>query len=293
MLSHPAQSMFIGTIPMGFATILNSLVIMFPSRPGFHHTAVIFWWIDVVMMFFSVFVVVSYISVVHQHSYENMLATWLLPIVPAVVTAGSGGIVAASQTGLTAKYIIIISYMIWGIGIPLSFCILAIYFSRLAFYGLPKPDLIISTMLPLGPMGQGCFGIVSLGSASYKLTSTSSTQSLRLFGESAYGGGIVVGLIMWGFGFFWLVMAIISILYTFISSKNIQFNLGWWGLTFPLGVFISGTNSLARALDSNFLQVLETIFTVALFILWVMDLLLTIVNSANLSLLFDPNMADS
>ncbi|PVV04401.1 hypothetical protein BB560_001102 [Smittium megazygosporum] len=292
-LSHSAQCMFFGTIPAGLATILNSLVMMFPHRAGFHFAAMVLWWIDVFLMLLCVFVVVTYMSVIHKYNFENVLATWLLPIIPAVVAAGSGAVVAGSQTGLTAKIIIIISYMIWGIGIPLSFCILAIYFSRIVLYGLPKPDIIISTMLPLGPMGQGCFGIVSLGSASYQLTSSSSTQSLRLFGETAYGGGIVVGLILWGFGFFWLVMSIISMVYTFIVTKQTRFNLGWWGLIFPLGVFISGTESLAHALDSNFFRIVGTALTLVLFVLWVMNSLLTVINSVNLSLFFDPSVNDA
>ncbi|KAJ1679138.1 Plasma membrane sulfite pump involved in sulfite metabolism, partial [Spiromyces aspiralis] len=58
MLSHPQQSMFIGTIPMGLATIVNSLVIMIPMSkyPWVPYVAWGLWWLDVALTLGSVLI---------------------------------------------------------------------------------------------------------------------------------------------------------------------------------------------------------------------------------------------
>jgi hypothetical protein len=49
-----------------------------------------------------------------------------------------------------------------GIGMLLSFIVMALYFHRLTVYSLPNAEVIVSAFLPLGPLGQGAFGIMQL-----------------------------------------------------------------------------------------------------------------------------------
>jgi tellurite resistance protein TehA-like permease len=74
-------------------------------------------------------------------------------------------------------------------------------------------------------------------------------------GDVAYVLGFFVALIMWGFGLVWLVFALASI----YKSKPFQFNMGWWGFTFPLGVFSISTITLGVELDSAFFKVFGTV----------------------------------
>ncbi|KAK5112055.1 hypothetical protein LTR85_011636 [Meristemomyces frigidus] len=45
--------------------------------------------------------------------------------------------------------------------------------------------------------------------------------------------------------------------------------MGWWGFTFPLGVYATSTTMLANELPSAFFRILATIFSVAVALLWV------------------------
>ncbi|OMJ10870.1 Sulfite efflux pump SSU1, partial [Smittium culicis] len=72
----------------------------------------------------------------------------------------------------------------------------------------------------------------------------------------------------WGFGVFWLVMAIASTIYGLKRGK-VAFNIGWWGLTFPTGVFISATNTFAKEFSNNGFKVFGAVLTISLFVLWV------------------------
>ena len=54
----------------------------------------------------------------HQLDLEHMTAAWLLPIVPAVVAAATGGIVASVLSPDLAFVTLAISYMLWWAILP-------------------------------------------------------------------------------------------------------------------------------------------------------------------------------
>lgn len=98
---------------------------------------------------------------VHEASLESMTAVWLLPIVAPIVAASSGGIVAEIlPNSQHALWTVLVSYVIWGSAVPLSMVVLVMYFQRLTIYHLPPQEVIVSVFLPLGPLGQGGFGIM-------------------------------------------------------------------------------------------------------------------------------------
>ena len=54
LFEHPVQSLFIGAIPMGFATIVNGIFLLWPLSPETILVAHYLWWVDVVLSLFSV-----------------------------------------------------------------------------------------------------------------------------------------------------------------------------------------------------------------------------------------------
>ena len=64
----------------------------------------------------------------------------------------------------------------------------------------------------------------------------------------------VVALIMWGYGLVWMFFALAS-----ISRSKFPFNMGWWGFTFPLGVFTVAETTFGKDLPSTFFDVLGTV----------------------------------
>lgn len=88
------------------------------------------------------------------------------------------------------------------------------------------------------------------------LLSQTNNQSLAPgAGEIFSAMGFLVALILWGLGLSWLFFAATSIFYT----RKFPFNIGWWGFTFPLGVFTASTCQLGRELGSRFFLVLGTV----------------------------------
>jgi tellurite resistance protein TehA-like permease len=88
-----------------------------------------------------------------------MGAAWLLPVVACVVAAASGAIVAdVLPDPQYALATLIASYVLWGVGVPLALMLIVVYLMRLMLYKLPAKMVIVSTFLPLGPLGQGGYG---------------------------------------------------------------------------------------------------------------------------------------
>lgn len=91
-----------------------------------------------------------------ERHLSTMTAVWLLPIVSCVVAASSGGIVAEILPNKQyALWTVLVSYILWGIGVPLALMVMVIYLLRLTLHKLPPKAVIVSVFLPLGPLGQG------------------------------------------------------------------------------------------------------------------------------------------
>ncbi|PVU91802.1 hypothetical protein BB559_003960 [Furculomyces boomerangus] len=296
MIEHPMQSMFVGAIPIGLDTIINSIIFMFPKNTHSWSPTLglILWSVNIALTLFSCLVIPFYKMVIQEHSLDKMYATWILPIVPAVVVASSGSVVANVLPAHQAHVIIIISYILWGLGISLCLCVIGLYYTKITLYKLPPPELLITVFFPLGPLGQGSFGIMNLGIVANKIYGTSSTISIPtpLFGEIALVFGVLIGMVMWGFGFFWLSMATSSIIYGMQKNK-VKFNLSWWGLTFPLGVYISATNTLGNIFDSTAFKVLGTFLTCCLFCLWLLVFCKTVRGAYTSELFVDPSLVNA
>ncbi|KAL8826964.1 MAG: hypothetical protein Q9191_003470 [Dirinaria sp. TL-2023a] len=220
-----------------------------------------------------------------------MTAAWLLPIVAPIVAAASGGVVAEILPNPQhALWTVIVSYILWGIGVPLAMAVLVIYFHRLTIWKLPSREVIVSVFLPLGPLGQGGFAIMQLGKVS--LTIFQKTHTLEAAngqaGEILYVIGWLTALVMWGFAVVWLFFAVASI----SSSSKFPFNIGWWGFTFPLGVFSVSTTTIGKELPSVFFDVLGTIFSIMVTLLWIMVVCGTLKGLAAGGLLFAPCLND-
>lgn len=150
---------------MGLATIVNATVLIAVPKYGewARVLAQTLWWAVVCLSCLTCFGVPFLMFHIHKLSLDKTTGAWLLPVVPTVVAAASGGLVATViHPALT---VLIVSYMLWGMGMGMSFLILALYFHRLTIYHLPDAEVIVSAFLPLGPLGQGTFGIIQLSQA--------------------------------------------------------------------------------------------------------------------------------
>lgn len=258
MLTHPVQSLFLGTVPMGLATIVNMCAFVVVPEWGSWALTLTWtlWWIDsavsIAVCMFLPFAIM-YLHAAPVNKLQSMTAVWLLPIVSTIVASASGGIVTEALYNAGhhthAFWTMVTSYVLWGTGVPLAMVVLVMYFHRLTVHRLPPREVIVSVFLPLGPLGQGGFAIMQLGKVA-RLVLPEIPGSLGglegTAGNDLYVIGLVVAIIMWGYGLVWLFFAMAS-----ITLSKFPFNMGWWAFTFPLGVYCVSTNTLAIELPST------------------------------------------
>ena len=264
LFQHPVQSLFIGAIPMGFATIVNGMLIIWPVTALSLQITNVMWWVDVALALFSVLLVPYFMFTAQEHSVEKMTAAWLLPIVPPEVTAASGGLLAQHLSPALGSTVIYVSYLLWAVSVLLAMGILAILLLRLTLHKLPHQDMAVSAWLPLGPLGTGAMAMITLGLADQKVFAGTALAGMADFGFMA---GLFVALILWGFGLWWMLMAVFFTLR--YLGEGLPFNMGWWGFTFPLGVFDAATYLLARETNWGVFLPLGALFTIALAFFWV------------------------
>lgn len=286
IFSHPSMALFLGAIPMGLATVLNGFLKY--GIPIYGDVALqiaqLLWYVDVVLAV-GIGVLVPFCMFHKQdHQLHTMTAMWLLPIVACEVAATSGGLLLAHMhVSQQAVGILFTSYMLWGMSVLPAFGILTILMLRLAVHQLPSKELAITSWLALGPIGTGALALLILGAQAPEVLALIQLENLGVFFQNA---GIVASFILLGFGVWWVAIAVLTTLKH--AATELPFNLGWWGLTFPLGVFTLAILSLGQQLHLSFIVDTGLAFAAILMMLWVMVMSKTLQGMYQGNLFFSP-----
>lgn len=286
IFNHPNMSLFLGAIPMGLATIANGFLSF-----GVHlygdiavQIATYLWYLDVFLAVLIAWGVPFCMFSCQDHQLQRMTAVWLLPIVACEVAASSAGLLlqhlAADQHALA---ILITGYVLWGISVLPAFAILTILMLRLALHQLPEKEVAISSWLCLGPIGTGALALLLLGQQAPRILNAVGLEELVTIVPAL---GVIGGLVLLGFGLWWFGIAVLTTVRH--ARTGIPFNLGWWGLTFPFGVFILAIFNLAHQLQFNFLTYIAVALSIVLLALWALVMKKTVVGAYSGQLFFSP-----
>ncbi|MBI3582096.1 MAG: TDT family transporter [Nitrospinae bacterium] len=267
IFGHSVMSMFLGAIPMGLATIINGLLAFGVPHGGDEAVSVAhaLWWLDMALAV-ACGVLIPFLMFTRQdHSMEKMTAIWLLPVVAAEVAAASAGtLVPHLADPHSALRMLVLGYALWAFSVPIAMSILVILVMRLVLHSLPSRDMAASGMLSLGPIGTGALGLLVLGADAPKVFTAAGAPGL---GDVAAGIGVVGGAVMWGYGAWWLMLTMLTT--ARYLREGMPFNLGWWGFTFPLGVYSVATLALARQTHLQFIMNIGVALVVCLAVFWI------------------------
>ncbi|KPI46073.1 Sulfite efflux pump SSU1 [Cyphellophora attinorum] len=289
VVRHPHQSLFLACFPVGLATIINMIALVCAPAwgQGWAVFAWVLWWIVLVLALGTCFHLTFTIMTHRRHDLGEMSALYLIPIVAVVIVATSGSLVATAIPGRENKlWTLYISYILWGLGSPLSWIILTLYFLRLATYTPLKREVIVSLLLPIGPLGLEGFSLITLSKVAQELF-----LEVHAFPHSSPEAGsiitsvsILLGLLFWGFALVWFVIAVMML----AVSGGFPFNMGWWGFIFPVGVFTLLTGALGTSLESKFMKILTCILTAICIVMWLVVAAGTIYRSFTMEMFYSP-----
>jgi C4-dicarboxylate transporter/malic acid transport protein len=290
IFGHSVVSMFFGCIPMGLATIINGFLAFGVARWG--HVAVdiarALWWLDAGLALLCGVAVPFLMFTRQSHGLEKMTAVWLLPVVTAEVAAVSGGLLTPHLADARQQLdVLIASYALWACSAPLAMSILVILVLRMAIHKLPPVGMAATSWLALGPIGTGALGLLVLGGAA---PAVFAANGLADYGPAASGIGLIGGVLMWGYGLWWMATAVLITLR--YLRHGLPFNLGWWGYTFPLGVYAVATLKLATILPIPAFAVFGGALVIALAALWLIVGARTVRGAWRGDLFFSPCLAE-
>ncbi|KAL7409010.1 voltage-dependent anion channel-domain-containing protein [Mrakia frigida] len=273
---HPTHSLFIGTFPMSLFTLISGTISVtqaYGMGEGWIWAMSYCWWASVLVSILVAFMVpfLSYTS--HKNVPESLTSALILPIVPTITGSAIGAVLAAHMTKISPKYamnIWLTSYVLLGPGLLLAMMILTLYLQRLIHHHIPPNETIVSSFLPLGPTGLGGFALLKMGAVAVELFPIIYPEN-RVKGEVAgwalWGVGLGGAILLWALGVWFFLVALASFFLRWREGE-LTFNMGYWGFTFPLASLTLSTLLIGSELDSMGFNVVGTVFTITMILLW-------------------------
>ncbi len=173
----------------------------------------------------------------HELRLEHAYATWLMPIVPPMVSAATGAaLIAYLPAGQDRLALLLACYAMFGISLFASLIVITLLWGRLALHGVGPSRMVPTLWIVLGPLGQS---VTAVG----LLANRAPGAIPRPYSTAMRAAAVLYGLPVWGFAIAWLLLAAAITLRT--ARRHLPFSLTWWSFTFPVGTVVTGTSELA------------------------------------------------
>lgn len=173
-----------------------------------------------------------------ERRLDTVFATWLLPVVPPLVSATTGAALAAhAPAGPARLVLLLICCALFAVSVLASTAMAVLILRRLAAHG-PGPARMVPTLfIALGPLGQSVTAACLLAAAAPG----------ALPASLARGGAtlaLVFGLPVFALAMAWLALAATATLRT-AAGPGLPFAATWWSFIFPIGTCVTGCSELA------------------------------------------------
>ena len=176
---------------------------------------------------------------------QDTLASWLMPIVPPMVSAATGaGLIAHVPAGQDRLALLLACSAMFGISLLASLIIITLLWGRLAYHGIGPARTVPTLWIVLGPLGQSITAVGLLGNTAHAVLPHPYSTLMQ-------AASVLYGIPVWGFAITWLILAAAITLRT--SRRHLPFSLTWWSFTFPVGTLVTGTSQLALHIHAHFL----------------------------------------
>ncbi|RSH85339.1 transporter [Saitozyma podzolica] len=123
----------------------------------------------------------------------------------------------------------------------------------------------------------------------------SCSTGIQRVADAVYAGGMVTGMVLWGLGLCWYILAFAMVVDHVLKNRDFfflsKFSVGLWAITFPIGVFATATTTLASELHSPAFKVLGTILSVQVALHWLYVSCMTIYKACDGTIFAAPEVA--
>jgi C4-dicarboxylate transporter/malic acid transport protein len=241
LLDDVVMAQFFGAPPMALMAVGAATLLV-----GSHHLGetlafridAVLWGVGTLLGLVSAVFVPFLLFTQHEVRPDGAFGGWLMPVVPPMVSATTGGLLLRFvPEGQARQTLLFGGYALFGASLVASLIVVSMIWSRLAHFGSSGSARVPTLWIVLGPIGQSITAAGVLGAGAALAVPAPLADALRLF-------AVVYGVPMWGFLLLWMALA--TLLTARAWRRKMPFALTWWSFTFPVATCVTGTNQLAR-----------------------------------------------
>lgn len=221
-LRHPVQAHFYPTFSIGLLVLALQLLVF-----GAHaQTALVLWLVGAPLTVVFSFVILALAFESDAATLADVTPAMFIPPVGLVVIPVAGAPLAAALPPAWRDPLLVFNWAALGAGSLLYLALLAVTMFRYLLHRRVAGPLVPTAWINLGPLGVIPLSLLNLADAMPQLAAGATVA--------------VVGLLLWGFGTWWLIMASVLTIGA-LRRAELPFALSWWAFTFPLGAFVAAS----------------------------------------------------
>lgn len=256
-LRHPVQASFYPT----FSIAMLVIAAQFLAFGEQIDLALSFWWPGAALTF-VLGLAVLYAMFAGEHlGLEHVTPANFIPAVGLVVVPIAGGPLTGHLAGGARDLALLVSIVALGAGTLMYLALLSLTLQR-KYLAKPAFGMLAPTVwIHLAPIGVIPVSLLNLAE--------------QLPFPLPTGIVLLPGLLLWGFGVWWVAMA--ALLTGAAHARGVlPFALSWWGFIFPLGAFVAASLRLGRASGLAGVEWIGVGCWLLLLVLWLLTLTGTI-----------------
>jgi len=259
-LYDPIISNFYATIGVAMLVLASNFIVIIGNLT----IGILFWFVGaIVTLFFGI--VTPLIMFNGEHvKIDHINPAWFIPPVGLIVIPIAGSLIIPHFSGFLQELILFINYFGWGSGFFIYMSLSAICVYRFILHRPLSNTLAPTIWINLGPIGAGTIALVNLVKNSPFIS----------FKEPFF----IFGLLFWGFGIWWVLIAIIITL-IYIRKLRLPYSMAWWAFTFPLGAYVAASHSISSVFKIGLINYIGFGLYWLLMFFWVITLIKTAINA--------------
>ncbi len=252
-LNHPVQANFYPTFSIALLVLAAQWLVFSPCI----EVAMTLWWLGVILHFAFSFAVLYIVFRGEHVGLDHVTPAQFIPAVGLVVMPLAGGPLLTHMEGAWREWALTVNVIGLGAG---SMMYLGLFGLTLHRHYLHKPAQGILTptvwihLAPIGVIPVSLLNVVE-----------------QLQYPAAREVALVLMLLVWGFGVWWLLMASL-LTWSARRAGQLPFALSWWGFTFPVGAFVAESLRLNHILGWHSTFVIAVAAWLLLCSFWLMTL---------------------
>lgn len=275
--------------PIAWLT-LSSLVCLIVSTAGwgghsFTIVGYVMWWIGVAWML--VLLLFAFITIIRRQkgaadAGANLPPVILIPTMGVATVAVTGGLISSYSAGMSAGMavpVIIVAFLIAGIGMFMATFLYTLVIYRLFASGWPDPMLTPTLFILIGPMAQSAGALQILGNAASTYQRFGGYQQgtflTQMAAASLSAACILLALLMTGIAIVFALIAIYAMLER-AYNRELTWSPTWNSIIFPTGTLTTSCLLLSIEMNSPAFRVVTAALVILLVLFFFVNLFFTI-----------------